>query len=382
MPGDVSTDFAGVLAGLVGASEAGTGEPPVNVPPPPQEAGADGASECPAEGITDGAGPVPEMPSCAPATPPPLTLPDILARMVPPPSIPATSEPIPAESGAVQGGTGQGAMNPLGLPTSAAPSPIMPAMPDGLPPDAAMPAGSRLDPPATTEATQAPDSQLDTPRPLPATAPAHSSATPAELPVSAPTATMTEPPPALPDPTGLGPAEAIAAPPDTPPSATGGASAVQLAAPAPEAPAAPSRPTAPIPWPARQVVPFAVSLALGSDDILNLTLDPIELGRVEVAIARGTDAHVSLRAERPETLALLQRDRAELERALAGTGFGTEGRAPSLSFSLGFGGKGEDRRDRRPAARDGQGARPPIHGPVPAIQHAAPTARGLIDLAF
>jgi hypothetical protein len=130
------------------------------------------------------------------------------------------------------------------------------------------------------------------------------------------------------------------------------------------------------------VVPFAVSLALGSDDSISLPLDPVELGRVEVAISRGAEAHVSLRAERPETLALLQRDRAELERALAGTGFGAEGRMPNLSFGLGFGGSGEDRRDRRPAARDSQGARPAPQTPAATIQQAAPTARGLIDLAF
>jgi hypothetical protein len=130
------------------------------------------------------------------------------------------------------------------------------------------------------------------------------------------------------------------------------------------------------------VAPFAVSLALGSDDSLSLTLDPVELGRVEVSIARGAEAHVSLRAERPETLALLQRDRAELERALAGAGFGLEGRGPSLSFGLGFGPGGDDRRDRRPAARDGGGPRAAPAAPAHALHQAAPTARGLIDLAF
>ena len=179
-------------------------------------------------------------------------------------------------------------------------------------------------------------------------------------------------------------AEAMASSPDTPPPATsGGASASLPGATAPEPPAAPPRPAAPIPWPARQVVPFVVSLALGSDDGINLTLNPVELGRVEVAIARGTEAHVSLRVERPETLALLQRDRAELERALAGTGFGAEGRTPSLSFGLGFGG-GEERRDRRAGGRASQAGQPvvPNAAATPAIRQAVPTARGLIDLAF
>jgi Meckel syndrome type 1 protein len=225
----------------------------------------------------------------------------------------------------------------------------------------------------------------DAPRALPGAAPL-----PAMIAQADPAAIAPVPPPAdtqphatLPDPGQQAPGAGMGAAPDTPPSvATGGASAVTLAAPAPEPPAAPARPHVPIPWPARQVVPFAVSLALGSDDSISLTLDPVELGRVEVAITRGAEAHVSLRAERPETLALLQRDRAELERALAGTGFGAEGRAPNMSFGLGFGGSGDDRRDRRPADRDGQGARPGTHTPAPPPHQAVPTARGLIDLAF
>jgi Meckel syndrome type 1 protein len=192
-----------------------------------------------------------------------------------------------------------------------------------------------------------------------------------------------EPAPSVapPDPRPSAPTDAMAAAPETAPaSGPTGASAATVTVPEPTA--APPRPTAPVPWPTRQVIPFAVSLALGSDDSISLTLDPVELGRVEVAITRGAEAHVSLRAERPETLALLQRDRVELERALAGTGFGTEGRSPNLSFGLGFGGGGDDRRDRRPAARDGQAARPAQHTPAPLANQAAPTARGLIDLAF
>jgi hypothetical protein len=154
-----------------------------------------------------------------------------------------------------------------------------------------------------------------------------------------------------------------------------------LAPPVAEPPAPTARPAAPIPWPARQVVPFAVSLALGKDDSISLTLEPLELGRVEVAIARGAEAHVSLRAERPETLALLQRDRAELERALANVGLGGDGRGPSLSFGLGAGSGGEERRDRRPAPRDPAGSRSAAIAAVGPIQAAA-SARGLIDLAI
>ena len=490
VPGDMPTDFATVLAGLLGTGEPAQGGAPDGVLAPSVEAmagcAAEDAADSPADAVTEGAMLVPEMPPGAPApTPPPLSVPDLLARMGPPPqpfaaapeaalADAATGQGGTGEGGTGQGMTGQGAMHALGAAPSASPSPPGPTMPADPLPDATKPAVSeahhparQLSPTVATEpatapgghiaaaasqpatplvdlvpghpapsAAEAPDAppdtaaiesagvppasagvviaaasaapaarpgritaepvppastqtdpapEADTARPLPAAAPLPAIALPPEPTASAPIGIATEPPPTLtlPDPRPPAPAEAMAAAPDTlPGSATGGASATPLGATAPEPPAAPARPTTPIPWPARQVVPFAVSLALGSDDSISLTLDPVELGRVEVAIARGADAHVSLRAERPETLALLQRDRAELERALAGTGFGAEGRAPSLSFGLGFGGNGEDRRDRRPATRDGQGARTAMQAPAMPSHQAAPTARGLIDLAF
>jgi hypothetical protein len=123
-----------------------------------------------------------------------------------------------------------------------------------------------------------------------------------------------------------------------------------------------------------------VALALGPDNgSLNLTLDPGELGRVEVAIERsGAEAHVSLRAERPETLALLLRDRAELERALTDAGLaGQDGRAPSLSFSLG-GEAGTGRERRSPSGGAPRGGQATTE-PSPPTRAAGP--RGLLDLA-
>jgi Meckel syndrome type 1 protein len=77
-----------------------------------------------------------------------------------------------------------------------------------------------------------------------------------------------------------------------------------------------------------------VSLALGrGDEALTIALDPVELGRVEVSIGQGKEAgQVRIVAERPETLALLQRDQRELDRALNQAGLGDMAR--SLSFSL------------------------------------------------
>ncbi len=88
--------------------------------------------------------------------------------------------------------------------------------------------------------------------------------------------------------------------------------------------------------PAQQVAPAAIALAIGGgpDGRIALSLDPVELGRVEVVLERvGESTHVQVAAERPETLALLARDSASLDRALGGAGIGAEG-GRSLSFSL------------------------------------------------
>jgi len=426
VPGDLPADFGCLLAGLLGGAEAVQGATPEGDMTPEAGAMVEGLGEARGDSMANG------MEQGAA-----LSVPDLLARMVPQP------QPIPAmtEASLSEGAPGLDAPAPLLAAASTGPTPTAPELPASMPAaagrspgavlaDAAETSGGHIatgtaqptaEPPGlatealdtssspvaitATASAKAPArpgsvaadpvpalpastkaaSQADAPRALPGAAPLTGIGMPTEPNAVAPIATPMEPPPpaAIPDPAQPVPIEAIAAAPETPAAATtGGTSASTLGAPAPEPPAAPARPAAPVPWPARQVVPFAVSLALGSDDRISLTLDPVELGRVEVAISRGAEAHVSLRAERPETLALLQRDRAELERALAGTGFGAEGRMPNLSFGLGFGGSGEDRRDRRPAARDGQGARPAPHTPAPTIQQAAPTARGLIDLAF
>ena len=74
------------------------------------------------------------------------------------------------------------------------------------------------------------------------------------------------------------------------------------------------------PSPAAQVAPALCSLAQASDGSSRLTLrlDPAELGHVQIRIDRPQDApaRVEITAERPETLALLQRDQPQLQRAL------------------------------------------------------------------
>lgn len=90
------------------------------------------------------------------------------------------------------------------------------------------------------------------------------------------------------------------------------------------------------PHPAIQMVAATISKAAASGDTRNITLqlDPPELGRVEVRMSFGKDKTVkaALLAEKPETLAMLQRDAHSLERALASSGLNID--SGGLDFSL------------------------------------------------
>jgi chemotaxis protein MotD len=71
---------------------------------------------------------------------------------------------------------------------------------------------------------------------------------------------------------------------------------------------------------------------IAGDTRFEIRLDPPELGRIEVRldVDRNGQAQTQLSAERPQTLELLQRDSAALERALKDAGLDSN----SLSFSL------------------------------------------------
>jgi hypothetical protein len=118
---------------------------------------------------------------------------------------------------------------------------------------------------------------------------------------------------------------------------------------------------------------------------------PSPFPAIEVAIDRSRgEAAIRVTAERPETLALLQRDARDLERALSDAGFGERG--PVLSFSLSQGGSGpghpgQGNPDAQSGAAPGQAARGAAGRQV-AQDTASPgppprrTAHpGLIDLA-
>jgi len=133
--------------------------------------------------------------------------------------------------------------------------------------------------------------------------------------------------------------------------------------------------------PMRQLAPIAIALAFtaGPANGFNLTLDPVELGRVEIRVQREADGHsVRIMAERPETLALLQRDRHELDRSLADAGLRVM--SDGLEFSLENSGAGRDApRDdgARQAARGRGGAGTAESQAEPSPGRAS---RGLLDL--
>ncbi len=76
------------------------------------------------------------------------------------------------------------------------------------------------------------------------------------------------------------------------------------------------------------------SRALAGGKQFDIRLAPPELGRIEVRLKVDRDGQISshLTADRPDTLALLRRDEAGLERALQDAGFKTA--SDGLQFSL------------------------------------------------
>ena len=174
---------------------------------------------------------------------------------------------------------------------------------------------------------------------------------------------------ASPVPAALPPAPAgEAAPGIVGPPAPAGAPATAL----PTTLTEPPRAAPPAP-PARQIAPLATALASGTRDgeaaRISVSLDPGELGRVEISVERsGGQTAIRVTAERAETLALLQRDQRELGQSLTQAGVDESGR--SISFSLS--GQGGGQRQGQPP--------PGQHGAaLPWTTAADPHAAGLPD---
>ncbi|WP_191082887.1 flagellar hook-length control protein FliK [Roseococcus microcysteis] len=154
-------------------------------------------------------------------------------------------------------------------------------------------------------------------------------------------------------------------------------------APTTESPAASATPPPSPPPPMRQVAQMAVALAFSpATGSFRLALEPVELGRVEITVRREGETHrVLVMAERPETLALLQRDRQELDRALTQSGLVVEEGGIGFSLASGqgtgggeWGGQGWERQ----GWGGGGGGRAAPAEPAPPEPRRA--ARGLLDL--
>lgn len=110
------------------------------------------------------------------------------------------------------------------------------------------------------------------------------------------------------------------------------------------------------PHPATQTVAATIQRAAkeGQDTNIRIKLDPPELGRVEVkmSIDKNSKTKIVLMAEKPETLALLQKDAHVLERALQDSGLDGQG---NLSFELSQGGQNFDNQNNRGGGHDNGG---------------------------
>jgi hypothetical protein len=322
--------------------------------PQPRAAGnlAGTAPDAPPPDARDGVPadqPVPETPAGQPT---PETL-GLAAAATPAPR-PAGDVPRPRGGvGTAAATTGAGAPTPPGDAAEPAPRPA----PAETAPRA--PAEARPDPAEPAPAT-------DAPRPAAAQA-AEPTTEPAE-PRGNPADRTEQPPPRTEAaPRVLAPSGAAEALPQLQP--------VERAAPVAAAPPVPR--AAPTP-PAQQIAPVLITLAAGAagmPDRLTLTLDPQELGRIEVEVSREGERRVAIAvlAERPETLHLLMRDAAILDRALAQAGVGAEGR--SLAFDLGGGSDGRQQR--------GNGAATPGSSTSPQPEPARPRdPLSLLDIAI
>jgi flagellar hook-length control protein FliK len=90
--------------------------------------------------------------------------------------------------------------------------------------------------------------------------------------------------------------------------------------------------TAPIPIADQVHVQIRQAMREGNDQV-TIQLDPLELGRIEVVMDFAQDGtHIHIRAEKPETLDLLQKDARELARNLQQSGIRAD--MSQLSFSL------------------------------------------------
>ena len=130
------------------------------------------------------------------------------------------------------------------------------------------------------------------------------------------------------------------------------------------------------PSPTRQLLPITIAMLIsaGTTPTLTVTLEPGEMGQVEIRVGRDADGTtLRLIAERPETAALMQRDGRELQQGLAQSGIRLA--ADAISFETAGGGSGQPG-DRPPPRDRGPGRA----GPGPATMADPSGPLSLLDL--
>lgn len=127
------------------------------------------------------------------------------------------------------------------------------------------------------------------------------------------------------------------------------------------------------PSPTRQVLPITIAMLIspGTAPTLTVTLEPGEMGQVEIRVGRDAGGTtLRLIAERPETAALMQRDGRELQQGLAQSGIRLD--AGAIQFETAGHGAGQQR-DRPPPREPRRAAAMP-----PAAEPVAPVS--LLDM--
>lgn len=253
---------------------------------------------------------------------------------------------------------------PPPVPVAAVASSGLPTMPAAAPTPMAPPSPSRTAPPAG-EAPPAIMLALPVgvvPRIVPARAvdPAAAVVQVADVPAGTDMAVAAVAPAALPV---LRPAAILPAvgPPPAPIAESAAVGREPLPA-LPQAAAVAEAVHSPAPSPIRQILPITIAMLIspGTAPTLTVTLEPGEMGQLEIRIGRDAEGTtLRLIAERPETTALLQRDQRELQQGLAQSGVRLD--AGAIQFETnGGGGHNSDRPPQRHRqARDA----PPIHEP-------------------
>lgn len=130
----------------------------------------------------------------------------------------------------------------------------------------------------------------------------------------------------------------------------------------------------PLAEPLRQIADAIVRTSSGQVEI---TLDPVELGRVTVLLGEdGNPGRLALLVERPETLELIRRHSDQLLRDLRENGM-PDARLEDLRQD-----DSANRRDNPPQTPGQPGGESPGRIPPPAAETARPVALGRLDIRF